>query len=56
MQHRPLGRSGLSTAPLVFGGNVFGWTAVQQLDELMAAARLELPGDVWKRLDDAGRL
>jgi aryl-alcohol dehydrogenase-like predicted oxidoreductase len=23
---RPLGRSGLSTAPLVFGGNVFGWT------------------------------
>lgn len=27
MRHRPLGRSGLSTAPLVFGGNVFGWTA-----------------------------
>jgi len=27
MQLRPLGRSGLSTAPLVFGGNVFGWTA-----------------------------
>lgn len=27
MDHRPLGRSGLSTAPLVFGGNVFGWTA-----------------------------
>lgn len=27
MQKRPLGRSGLSTAPLVFGGNVFGWTA-----------------------------
>ena len=27
MQHRPLGRSGLSTAPLIFGGNVFGWTA-----------------------------
>ncbi len=26
MQYRPLGRSGLSTAPLVFGGNVFGWT------------------------------
>jgi aryl-alcohol dehydrogenase-like predicted oxidoreductase len=23
---RPLGKSGLSTAPLVFGGNVFGWT------------------------------
>lgn len=27
MNHRPLGRSGLSTAPLIFGGNVFGWTA-----------------------------
>lgn len=27
MQKRALGRSGLSVAPLVFGGNVFGWTA-----------------------------
>ncbi|WP_376096559.1 aldo/keto reductase [Roseomonas sp. CCTCC AB2023176] len=27
MEHRPLGRSGLSVAPLVLGGNVFGWTA-----------------------------
>ncbi|MFN4042002.1 MAG: aldo/keto reductase [Brevundimonas sp.] len=27
MQHRPLGPSGLTTAPLIFGGNVFGWTA-----------------------------
>jgi aryl-alcohol dehydrogenase-like predicted oxidoreductase len=27
MQMRPLGRTGLSIAPLVFGGNVFGWTA-----------------------------
>jgi len=26
MQFRPLGRSGLETAPLMFGGNVFGWT------------------------------
>jgi aryl-alcohol dehydrogenase-like predicted oxidoreductase len=26
MQKRPLGRSGLEIAPLVFGGNVFGWT------------------------------
>lgn len=26
MHRRPLGRSGLETAPLVFGGNVFGWT------------------------------
>lgn len=27
MQKRPLGDSGLETAPLIFGGNVFGWTA-----------------------------
>jgi aryl-alcohol dehydrogenase-like predicted oxidoreductase len=27
MQQRPLGQSGLATAPLAFGGNVFGWTA-----------------------------
>jgi aryl-alcohol dehydrogenase-like predicted oxidoreductase len=27
MNRRPLGQSGLETAPLIFGGNVFGWTA-----------------------------
>ena len=27
MQHRPLGRSPLSIAPLALGGNVFGWSA-----------------------------
>ena len=27
LDKRPLGRSGLSTAPLALGGNVFGWTA-----------------------------
>ena len=27
MQIRPLGRSGLQTAPLDFAGKVFGWTA-----------------------------
>lgn len=27
MQHRRLGRSSLSVAPLAFGGNVFGWSA-----------------------------
>ena len=27
MEIRPLGRSGLSIAPLMLGGNVFGWTA-----------------------------
>jgi aryl-alcohol dehydrogenase-like predicted oxidoreductase len=27
MQQRALGRSGLSVPPIIFGGNVFGWTA-----------------------------
>ena len=27
MQLRPLGHTGLQIAPIVFGGNVFGWTA-----------------------------
>lgn len=27
MEKRSLGRTGLSIAPIVFGGNVFGWTA-----------------------------
>ncbi|RAI58470.1 aldo/keto reductase [Roseicella frigidaeris] len=26
MEHRTLGRSGLTVPPIVFGGNVFGWT------------------------------
>jgi len=30
MQKRALGRTGLSIAPVVFGGNVFGWTADEQ--------------------------
>src|SRR5699024_6243393 len=29
MQMRPLGHSGLSIAPLVFGGSAFGWTAAE---------------------------
>ena len=31
LQKRPLGSSGLSTAPLVFGGNVFGWTVDREV-------------------------
>jgi aryl-alcohol dehydrogenase-like predicted oxidoreductase len=27
MKVRPLGRTGIGIAPLVLGGNVFGWTA-----------------------------
>jgi aryl-alcohol dehydrogenase-like predicted oxidoreductase len=27
MERRPLGRTGIEIAPMVLGGNVFGWTA-----------------------------
>lgn len=37
MQKRKLGNSGLEIAPLVFGGNVFGWTA----DEAMSFKLLD---------------
>jgi aryl-alcohol dehydrogenase-like predicted oxidoreductase len=42
MQKRPLGDSGLEIAPLVFGGNVFGWTVDERtsfslLDAFMGA-------------------
>lgn len=37
MQKRALGRTGLSIAPVVFGGNVFGWTA----DEATSFALLD---------------
>lgn len=37
MEFRPLGRSGLATAPLVLGCNVFGWTA----DEATSHALLD---------------
>ncbi|AHE56315.1 aldo/keto reductase [Sphingomonas sanxanigenens] len=37
MQKRSLGRTGLSIAPLVFGGNVFGWT----VDEAQSFALLD---------------
>ncbi len=37
MQFRKLGKSGLSVAPLAFGGNVFGWTA----DEAMSFRLLD---------------
>jgi aryl-alcohol dehydrogenase-like predicted oxidoreductase len=37
MQKRPLGKSGLSIAPVMFGGNVFDWTA----DEATSFALLD---------------
>ncbi|MBS0393981.1 MAG: aldo/keto reductase [Proteobacteria bacterium] len=55
MQMRPLGRSGLVTAPLVLGGNVFGWTADEPtsfalLDRFVAAGgNLVDTADVYSR-------
>lgn len=37
MDQRPLGRSGLTTAPWAFGGNIFGWT----VDEAAAFTLLD---------------
>lgn len=37
MEHRDLGRTGLNVMPLVFGGNVFGWT----IDEAQSFAVLD---------------
>ncbi len=41
MQHRPLGHSGLTVAPVVLGGNVFGWSA----DEAASFAVLDAATD-----------
>ncbi|MCK9512931.1 MAG: aldo/keto reductase [Pigmentiphaga sp.] len=45
---RPLGRSGLTVAPLAFGGNVFGWTA----DEATTFALLDAFTDAGLNLVD----
>ncbi|MEO6299616.1 MAG: aldo/keto reductase [Paracoccaceae bacterium] len=41
MQHRPLGQSGLNVAPVILGGNVFGWSA----DEAASYAVLDAATD-----------
>ncbi|SRR5258706_981225 len=48
MDKRPLGHSGLHTAPLVLGGNVFGWTA----DEATSFAILDRFVDLGFNLVD----
>src|SRR5690606_6211195 len=55
MNKRPLGRTGIRIAPLVFGGNVFGWTADKATSHAMldrfVAAGLDAVGtaDVYPR-------
>ncbi len=46
MEKRPLGRSGLATAPIVLGGNVFGWTADAATSFAILDRFLELGFDV----------
>jgi len=42
MHLRPLGRSGIQVAPIAFGGNVFGWTAVETTSfRLLDAAAMD---------------
>ena len=41
MEMRPLGRSGLAVPPIVFGGNVFGWTADQAMSFRLLDACVE---------------
>ena len=48
MQHRPLGRSGLTVAPIVLGGNVFGWSA----DEAASFAVLDAATDAGLNAED----
>src|SRR5262245_64974402 len=55
MQKRKLGRSGLEIAPLMFGGNVLGWTADEAtsfklLDGFVAAGLNSIDtADVYSR-------
>ena len=52
MEKRPLGRSGLTTAPLCLGGNVFGWTA----DEKTSFAILDRFVDLGFNLIDTANV
>jgi aryl-alcohol dehydrogenase-like predicted oxidoreductase len=52
MDPRPLGRSGLTTAPLCLGGNVFGWTA----DEKTSFAILDRFVDLGFNLIDTANV
>jgi aryl-alcohol dehydrogenase-like predicted oxidoreductase len=51
MQKRALGKSGLSIAPLVFGGNVFGWTADEATSFKLLDAFVEAGGNMIDTAD-----
>ncbi|MDA9530243.1 aldo/keto reductase [Bradyrhizobium sp. CCBAU 25338] len=51
MRHRVLGRSDLKTAPLIFGGNVFGWTVDEAQSFLLLDAFIEAGFDMIDTAD-----
>lgn len=61
MQYRSLGRSSLKTAPLIFGGNVFGWTLDEKASFDMMDAWLDAgfnmidTADVYSKWADGHR-
>lgn len=61
MQMRKLGATGIEVAPLVLGGNVFGWTADQETSFAILDAALEAginaidTADVYNRYMPGGR-
>lgn len=55
MKKRALGRSGLTIAPLVFGGNVFGWTADRDASFRLLDAYLDAGFDAIDTADSYSR-
>ena len=51
MQRRPLGNTPLSIAPLVFGGNVFGWSADQKRSFELLDAFVDAGGNLIDTAD-----
>lgn len=61
MEMRKLGNTGLTTAPLVLGGNVFGWTADKEMSFAILDAALDAglncidTADVYNRFAPGGQ-
>ena len=50
-EQRPIGTSGLSVAPLALGGNVFGWTADQDVSFMLLDAFVDAGGNMIDSAD-----
>jgi aryl-alcohol dehydrogenase-like predicted oxidoreductase len=55
MEKRKIGRSGLEIAPLVFGGNVFGWTADEKMSFRLLDAFVDAGFDAIDTADTYSR-